>query len=72
MAGTKSKDNKKKKESELKLIHEQPIKRTLGSIHIKLKDLLDGKDQIEEECNLGIQHSDHSIRTAVTQEKVGD
>ncbi|XP_060763099.1 leucine-rich repeat-containing protein 43-like [Neoarius graeffei] len=69
MAGAKSKDKKKKKVSELKLIHEQPIKRTLGSVHVKLKDLLEGKDQIEEECDLGVQHSDHAIRTVVTQEK---
>lgn len=69
IAGTK--DKKKKKEPELKLIHEQPSRRALGSVHVKLNDLLRGKDQIEEECVLGIQYSDHSIRTAVTQGKVG-
>ncbi|KAB5528356.1 hypothetical protein PHYPO_G00139330 [Pangasianodon hypophthalmus] len=69
MAGTKSKVKKKKKESELQLIPEQPIKRTLGSVHVQLKDLLEGKYQIEEECDLVVQHSDHAIRTAVTQEK---
>ncbi|XP_017306835.1 leucine-rich repeat-containing protein 43 [Ictalurus punctatus] len=68
-AGTKAKDKKKKKESELKLIHEKPIKQILGSVHVHLKELLEGKDQIREECNLGIYHSDHAIRTAVTQEK---
>ncbi|MCJ8746741.1 hypothetical protein PDJAM_G00145070 [Pangasius djambal] len=70
MAGTKSKVKKKKEDSELKLISEQPIKRTLGSVHVQLKDLLEGKYQIEAECDLGVQHSDHGIRTAVTQEKV--
>ncbi|GAA6089472.1 leucine-rich repeat-containing protein 43 isoform X1 [Tachysurus ichikawai] len=69
IAGTKSKDKKKKKESELKLIHEQPIKQTLGSVHVKLKDLLVRKNQIEVECDFGVQHSGQAIISAVTQEK---
>ncbi|XP_058231359.1 leucine-rich repeat-containing protein 43-like [Hemibagrus wyckioides] len=67
--GTKSKYKKKKKEPELKLIHEQPIKRTLGSVHVKLNHLLVGKDEIKEECDLGVQHLGQAISPAVTQEK---
>ncbi|XP_053336616.1 leucine-rich repeat-containing protein 43-like [Clarias gariepinus] len=71
IASTKSKKKKKKKEKdpELKLVHEQPIKRTLGLVHVKLKDLLEGKNQIEEQCDFVVQHSEPTIRTAATQEK---
>ncbi|XP_046697456.1 leucine-rich repeat-containing protein 43-like isoform X1 [Silurus meridionalis] len=65
-AGTKSKVKKKKKESELELIHEQPIKQTLGSVHVKLKDLLEGKSQSEEQYDMVVKHS---IRPEVSKVK---
>ncbi|XP_035382469.1 leucine-rich repeat-containing protein 43 isoform X2 [Electrophorus electricus] len=66
--GQKLKD-KKKRESILNLIQEAPVKRTLGVIHVELKDLVGGKDKIQVECDLGVLFSEQTIKTAVTAEK---
>ncbi|XP_066514456.1 leucine-rich repeat-containing protein 43-like isoform X1 [Hoplias malabaricus] len=64
-----SKDKKKKKETVINLIHEAPVKQTLGSVHVELKNLMEGKHQIQVDCNLGTLHSEESVRTTVTREK---
>ncbi|KAK1806802.1 hypothetical protein P4O66_005297 [Electrophorus voltai] len=68
LEGQKLKD-KKKRESILNLIQEAPVKRTLGVIHVELKDLVGGKDKIQVECDLGVLFSEQTIKTAVTAEK---
>ncbi|XP_022522609.2 leucine-rich repeat-containing protein 43 isoform X2 [Astyanax mexicanus] len=67
--GQKSKDKKKKKESMLNLIHEPPVKHTLASVHVELKDLLEGKNQIQVKCDLGVLFSEKSMRTTVSRDK---
>ncbi|XP_017579133.1 leucine-rich repeat-containing protein 43 isoform X2 [Pygocentrus nattereri] len=65
----KLKDKKKKKEPVLNLIQEAPVRRTLSTVHVELKDLLEGKDKIQMECDLGVLLSDQNVRTTVTREK---
>ncbi|KAL6465749.1 hypothetical protein MHYP_G00258820 [Metynnis hypsauchen] len=65
----KLKDKKKKKEPMLNLIQEMPVRRTLSTVHVELKGLLEGKDKIQMECDLGVLLSDQNVRTTVTHEK---
>ncbi|XP_036453822.1 leucine-rich repeat-containing protein 43-like isoform X2 [Colossoma macropomum] len=67
--GQKLKDKKKKKEPVLNLIQEAPVRRTLSTVQVELKDLLEGKDKIQMECDLGVLLSEQNIRTTVTREK---
>ncbi|KAI4889406.1 hypothetical protein NFI96_034090 [Prochilodus magdalenae] len=67
--GQKLKDVKKKKESVLNLIQEAPVRRTINTVHVQLKDLLEGKDKIQVECDLGVLLSEQNTRTTVTCEK---
>ncbi|XP_072520921.1 leucine-rich repeat-containing protein 43-like [Salminus brasiliensis] len=70
--GQKLKDKKKKKESVLNLIQEPPVKHTLASVHIELKELLEGKDQIQVQCDLGVLFSDKDqdkARTTTPRDK---
>ncbi|KAL7836433.1 hypothetical protein AOLI_G00277170 [Acnodon oligacanthus] len=63
------KDKKKKKEPMLNLLQEAPVRRTLSTVHVELKDLLEGKDKIQMECDLGVLLSEQNVRTTVTSEK---
>ncbi|XP_046872562.1 leucine-rich repeat-containing protein 43-like [Hypomesus transpacificus] len=64
----KSKD-KKKKESTADLIPDAPIRRALGSVHVPLQDLSMGGHRVTVLCDLGVQQTEHGVRTTASREK---
>ncbi|XP_062874128.1 leucine-rich repeat-containing protein 43-like isoform X2 [Trichomycterus rosablanca] len=61
--------DKMNKQSVLDLIHDPPVKRILGSVHVELKSLLEVKDQIQVRCDLGTMHLEQTIGKPFIQDK---
>ncbi|XP_036791796.1 leucine-rich repeat-containing protein 43 isoform X1 [Oncorhynchus mykiss] len=65
----KSKDKKKKKDSIMDLVQDTPIRRTLGSIHVPLQDLVSGDQRVDALCNLGVLLTEQSTRAMPPRDK---
>ncbi|KAM6954425.1 leucine-rich repeat-containing protein 43-like [Aplochiton taeniatus] len=65
-----SKDKKKnKKESMIDLVQETPIRKTLGSFHVPLQNLVSGGKKVDILCNLGVLLTEHSTKAVPSREK---
>ncbi|XP_041692233.1 leucine-rich repeat-containing protein 43-like isoform X3 [Coregonus clupeaformis] len=65
----KSKDKNKKKVSIMDLVQDTPIRRTLGSIHVPLQDLVSGDQRVDVLCNLGVLLTEQSTRAMPPRDK---
>ncbi|KAJ8415542.1 hypothetical protein AAFF_G00425220 [Aldrovandia affinis] len=64
----KAKDRRKKKESQVDLVQDAPVRRNLGSAHVELRDLLSGGNQVHWLCDFGVL-MEQSGRVMAAQEK---
>ncbi|XP_036382154.1 leucine-rich repeat-containing protein 43-like [Megalops cyprinoides] len=68
VSNQRPKDKKKKKESQIDLVQEAPVRRTLGSAHVDLQNLVSAGDKVHWLCNFGVLLEQGSRATA-SQEK---
>ncbi|KAM7416689.1 hypothetical protein PAMA_018649 [Pampus argenteus] len=59
---TKSKDKKKKSMPEL--VHDAPVRRILGSVHVSLQSLVKGGRKVDVLCDLGVLHTEPEVHAA--------
>ncbi|XP_042276405.1 leucine-rich repeat-containing protein 43-like [Thunnus maccoyii] len=63
----KSKDKKKKSVTEL--VHDAPVRRILGSVHVPLQSLVKGGQKVDVLCDLGTLHTEPEVEAMQTLEK---
>ncbi|XP_061115440.1 leucine-rich repeat-containing protein 43-like [Conger conger] len=63
----KCKDKRRKKERQVELVQDPPVRRTLGSAHLELKDLVSGGNQVYRRCDFGVP-TEQSDRTPQEKE----
>ncbi|KAJ8380273.1 hypothetical protein SKAU_G00010510 [Synaphobranchus kaupii] len=50
----KSKDKKRKKDPQVQLVQDAPVRRSLGLAHMELQDLVSGVNQVYWQCDFGV------------------
>ncbi|KAM7391958.1 hypothetical protein PAMP_022604 [Pampus punctatissimus] len=55
---TKDKSKDKRKKSMPELVHDAPVRRVLGSVHVPLQSLIKGGQKVDVLCDLGVLHTE--------------
>ncbi|XP_062273837.1 leucine-rich repeat-containing protein 43-like [Scomber scombrus] len=66
---TKDKSKDKKKKSVPELVHDAPIRRILGSVHVALQSLVKGGQKVDVLCDFGTLHTEPEVDATPTLEK---
>ncbi|XP_030000064.1 leucine-rich repeat-containing protein 43-like [Sphaeramia orbicularis] len=65
----KDKSKDKKRRSVAELVHDTPIRRTVGSIHVPLQSLVKGGQKVDMLCDFGVLYAEAGVEAAQTPEK---
>ncbi|TMS04053.1 hypothetical protein E3U43_000942 [Larimichthys crocea] len=60
---TKDKSKDKKKKSAPELVHDAPIRRLLGSVHVPLQSLTRRGQRVDVLCDFGVLHTEEAPQT---------